>query len=333
MSDRPASAVLAEAAEVAGYAPSVHNTQPWRWRVSGDRMDLFADRQRQLNVADPQGRLLTISCGAALDHAVAALAAEGWTARVERLPAPDHPDRPDHPDLLARITLGARTGVTAEAMRRMQAIRVRHTDRRPVGDTPVTPDTIDAVRRAAAPYSTDVHLLKPDQVIDLGAASARADRIGIMDAEQRHEMLYWVGGERPQGTGVPDSALADAPPEGVVPGRDFVRMGTLEAGAGTDRAASYVVLFGRGDEPLDWLRAGEALSAGWLAATEQGVSVLPFSAVVEVLATRETLRRMLSGIGYPYLVLRLGVMDSAHPGPPHTPRLPAKQLIEVTAAP
>jgi len=42
---------------------------------------------------------------------------------------------------------------------------------------------------------------------------------------------------------------------------------------------------------------------------------------------------MLSGLGHPFLVLRLGIMDSAQPGPPHTPRLPAKQLIEISTTP
>jgi nitroreductase len=317
--------VLAEAAEVAGYAPSVHNTQPWRWRISGEGMDLFADRERQLTVADPQGRLLTISCGAALHHAVVALAAEGWQARVRRLDGPDH---------LARITLGRHAEVTAEAMRHLQAIRVRHTDRRPVADTPVTAETVDVLRHAAAAHGIDMHFLKPDQVIELGAASARADRIELLDPQQRHELTYWVGGDRPEGTGIPDSALTTGEPSGgPVPGRDFVRAGTLPTSNGTDRAASYAVLFGMGDEPGDWLRAGEALSACWLAATERGVSVLPFSAVIEVPATREVLRRLVSGIGYPYLVLRLGIAPDDRPGPPHTPRVPARQLIEIGEAP
>ena len=324
MTETSASAVLAQAAEAAGYAPSVHNTQPWRWRVDGDRLDLFADRARQLHIADPAGRLLAISCGAALHHAQVALAAEGWTARIERLPGPDH---------LARITLGPRTDVTPEAMRHLQAIRVRHTDRRPVGDAPVTAETIDVLRRTAAGHGIDVHLLKPDQVIELSVACARADRIGLMDPEQRQELAYWVGGERAAGTGVPDSALPRTAPEGMVPGRDFVRLGTLETGHGTDRAATYALLFGQGDEPVDWLRAGEAMSACWLAATELGVSVLPFSAVIEVFTTRETLRGMLSFLGYPLLVLRLGIMDSTQPGPPHTPRLPAQQLIEISTTP
>jgi len=310
---------------MAGYAPSVHNTQPWRWRISGDGMDLMADRDRQLTIADPQGRLLTISCGAALHHATIALAAEGWQAKVRLLDGPDH---------LARVTLGPRieatVEVTAEMMRHLQAIRVRHTDRRPVADTPITAETVDVLRDAAAAYGIDIHLLTADQVIELGAASARADRIELLDPQQRDELTYWIGGDRPEGTGIPDSALTEEPTGGPIPGRDFVRAGTLPTAAGTDRAASYVVLFGMGDEPQDWLRAGEALSACWLAATESGVSVLPFSAVIEVPATREVLRRLLSSIGYPYLVLRLGIAPADRPGPPHTPRLPAKQLIEIS---
>jgi nitroreductase len=112
-----------------------------------------------------------------------------------------------------------------------------------------------------------------------------------------------------------------------VPGRDFAHAGTLPVGAGHDRAAAYAVLYGPGDEPADWLRAGEALSAGWLAATERGMAVLPYSAVVELPAIRAALRRVLASVGYPYLVLRLGTAAQA---PPHTRRLPVSQTVEVT---
>jgi hypothetical protein len=89
------------------------------------------------------------------------------------------------------------------------------------------------------------------------------------------------------------------------------------------------VLYGSGDEPADWLRAGEALNALWIAATEHGVSLLPLSSPLEVPYTRHELRRLLGGIGNPYLVVRLGTLDAAHAGPAHTPRLPTDQVIEV----
>lgn len=319
----PASA-LAEAAGAAVSAPSVHNTQPWRWRVRPDALDLYADRSRQLTVADPEGRLLTISCGAALHHVRVALAAEGWQALVSPLPDPDDPDH------LARVTLTTRSGVTAEAMRLFQTIGLRYTDRRPVVDEPLPPPALEAMRRATTAEGTDLHRLTDEHLGELAVAAAHANEIGLADPDQRAELEYWIGGQRAQGTGVPDAVLPSSTPQTDVPGRDFGHPGTLKVGAGHDRAATYALLFGQGDEPGDWLRAGEALSACWLTATELGVSVLPLSSVVEVPATRQVLRRILSGLGYPYLVLRLGTADPDYPGPPHTPRLPAAEVIDTS---
>jgi nitroreductase len=42
----------------AGAAPSIHNTQPWRFRVTGDLIEVHGDPGRMLWVADPRGRAL-----------------------------------------------------------------------------------------------------------------------------------------------------------------------------------------------------------------------------------------------------------------------------------
>ena len=85
--------------EAATRAPSVHNTQPWRWRASPDVLELFVDRTRRLPATDPDGRNMIISCGAALHHAQVVATALGWAPSVTR-----HPD-PGSPDLLARLEL------------------------------------------------------------------------------------------------------------------------------------------------------------------------------------------------------------------------------------
>ena len=76
--------------ELAARAPSVHNTQPWLWAVADDRLTLFADRARQLVHADPDGRDLIISCGAALQHLQVAAAGHGWRTEARRMPNPDN---------------------------------------------------------------------------------------------------------------------------------------------------------------------------------------------------------------------------------------------------
>ncbi len=314
---------LTEAAEFAGLAPSIHNTQPWQWRLVGTELQLRAKRERQLGVTDPDGHLLLLSCGAALHHATTALAAEGWRPEVRRLP-----DRSDQ-DLLAAVTLMDRTPVTPQAMRAVQMLRVRHTDRRPLSDIPPSGSAIDAVAAAAAAAGASLHVLREDDIIELAAAAGRAQEVEVADPAWMEELAYWAGGTRPEGSGVPDTAIPDEPTRTTVPSRNFGRGGQLKITAGHDGAAVYGILFGRDDSAGGWLRAGEALDAAWIAALEHGLSVLPLSAAVEVPVTRMSLRRVLANVAEPYLALRLGLADPDEPGPAHTPRLPAEQIVEL----
>ncbi|MFC6020732.1 Acg family FMN-binding oxidoreductase [Plantactinospora solaniradicis] len=278
-----------------------------------------------MSATDSPGHLLLLSCGAALHHARVALAAEGWTAETDRLPDPAQPD------LLAQLRLTGRTPVTPEATRLAQTIRVRHTDRRPVSAETVPADALRAIEKAVSAEAR-IRVLSADQVLELAAVASRAGAVEGAEPEVHEELEYWTGRTPPAGTGLPAEVLPEREQETTVPGRDFGRPGTLPIGPGHDRTAVYAVLYGDEDEPRDWLRAGEALSAGWLRATELGVSVVPLSGVIEVASTRQTLRVVLAGLGHPYLVLRLGIADPEHAGPPHTPRLPAAQVVDTLDA-
>lgn len=311
--------VLLSAVRAAGRAPSVHNTQPWRWVVRPDALELYAVRQRQLNVSDPVGRLLMVSCGAALHHARTALAAAGLFTAVTRLL---DPDRPDH---LATIDIIGRMDPSAAGQRLYAAIANRHTDRRPLADEPVAPETLEAIRSAVEREGAWLHLLPPDQVLDLAIAAQHAQDLESTDPDWRTELAYWTSTALGDGHGVPDAVIPSHPSTSTVPGRDFAHRGTL-TGNGSDRAAVFGILHGAQDSPVDWLRAGEALSAAWLTATAAGVSLVPLSAAVEVGVTRRALRRALGQLGQPYLVLRLGVPAAGDALPP-TPRLPERETV------
>jgi nitroreductase len=318
-----ARAALAAAAQFAGLAPSIHNTQPWRWRLAGPVLWLRAERQRQLGVTDPAGHLLLISCGAALHHANVALAAEGWLTEVRRIPDPGDGD------LLATITVIGEAPASTEAMRAVQVLRIRHTDRRPLSDVPPTDHAVQAVAAAAAAAGADLHRLRHEDVIELAVVADRAQEIELADPDWQAELAYWAGGLRAGGVGVPDSAIPDEPVASTVPGRNFGRRGALPVSAGHDGAAVYGVLFGQDDSSGGWLRAGEALSAAWVAALEQGLSVVPMSAAVEIPITRQSLRHVLGNVAEPYLALRLGNADPDEPGPANTPRLPTEQILDI----
>jgi hypothetical protein len=133
---------LSSAARAAGQAPSIHNTQPWRWRVGAGGLDLYLDRDRLVPNTDPLARLAILSCGAALHHARTALAAGGWQVEVTELPDPSDGDH------LAHVTVYDRGAAVPEALHRLWAMRVRHTDRRPVDPVPVGDDLLVAIRVA-----------------------------------------------------------------------------------------------------------------------------------------------------------------------------------------
>lgn len=316
--------VLYKAAAAAGHAPSIHNTQPWRWRLTGDTMDLLLDRSRLLDVTDPDGHLAILSCGTALHHARIALAAHGWRATVTRLP--DDAD-PSH---LATLSVDEPAPIGPDTERRAQNIRLRHTERGPATGEPVGPAELDALTEAVQSQTIEVHVLRPDQVLALAAATSHAQETETAEPQWQDELGQWTGGARDSGTGVPDAVIPRAAPATTVPGRDFGRTGVFPAAGGHDETAVFAVLYGSGDDPIDWLRAGEALSALWLVATEMGVSVLPLSAAMEVVDARERVRALLSGLGYPYLAVRLGHQTAGDPETAHTPRLPVDQIIEHT---
>lgn len=314
---------LVDAATLAGLAPSIHNTQPWRWRIHGTTADLFAEPVRQLRISDFDRRLLITSCGAALHHAGIALAARGYAAHVDRMPDPANEEH------LARITVTGNLTVTTAAVRLLETVKVRRTDRRPLLAMPLPAAAIDALRWAAAPFQIGLAPLDRGQTIELAAATTRAQRDETDDISALAELSSWSGVHRPGGAGIPDENIPDRPTQTTVPTRDFGHVGTLPVSAADDNAATYAILFGLEDVPAAWIRAGEALSAVWLTAIERDIALLPLSAAVESPSTRLELRRILSGIGYPYLAVRLGVADTGLPPLPRMPRLPAASTIEV----
>ncbi len=312
---------LRRAAVAAGSAPSVHNTQPWRWHTRPDALELHAERRRQLRISDPDGRMLTISCGAALHHALVELAAQGLRGIVAPLPDPARPD------LLARLTVAGHAPVSTAAIRTHDAMALRRTDRRPVVEVPMDEATMRAIATSAEPYGAVLRFLPPDRVATLATLVASAEQLERASVGWREERDAWVGGAQPWGTGVPDANIPSRPPASAVPGRDFGRAGTLPIRDVPGGAAEYAVLTGADDSPAGWLRAGQALSAAWLTASELDVSVMPISSVVEVPTTRRALRALLPGGSWPHLVLRLGLTDPGERGPEATPRLPASRTV------
>jgi hypothetical protein len=287
-----------QAIVAAGRAPSAYNAQPWRWRVSGGQVDLYADPDRVMKFADPHGRLTMISCGAALHHARVTLAAGGWRVTVTRLPGTGDPHH------LARLHIDGEAPVSPDTAELARLIDVRHTDPRPVTGDPVPDADLRTIGVAFETQHVGLAVLRPDQILELATGTAPAGSAAPMDTQWHTALTEWAGAGRIAG----DRQLSTPPGE-------------------HDRAGTFAVLHGPDDQDLDWLHAGEALSAGALVAAGLGVSILPFSAPVTGVGAASVLRHVLPDIGRPFLMVRLG-RYATEPTAPRTSRRPAEESID-----
>ncbi|MGH3769583.1 MAG: nitroreductase family protein, partial [Pseudonocardiaceae bacterium] len=122
--------------EAASLAPSLHNSQPWRFRVLPDQVELHADLERSLPATDPEGRELRLSCGAALLNLRLALQAHGVRPLVTLLPS-GYRAGVDGSGALAVVRYGGQVRQSRELAGLVQAVRTRRTNRRPFIDAPV----------------------------------------------------------------------------------------------------------------------------------------------------------------------------------------------------
>ncbi|MGY1704828.1 Acg family FMN-binding oxidoreductase [Geodermatophilus sp. SYSU D00697] len=314
---------------LANRAPSVHNSQPWRWRIAPTSIHLFADPTRALPATDPDGRDLRISCGAALHHLRVALLASGLSTRVHRMPDPAHPGH-----LAAVETAPAQP--TADDLALARAIESRRSDRRVFSTWPVPAQFLADLVRAADAEGAALHVL--DRETERWSVRRLVERAAVEQALTPGldgETAGWTGRSRFSREGVPAQNVPEVP-GGTVPVRHFAggEQRQNELGAEESDGTVLAVLATSTDEPVDQLRAGEALSAVLLTATRYGLATDPISQPLEVPATRAELRRVCQdGEGEPQLLLRLGWAPMSAVPVPLTGRRPVDDTIDPLDAP
>ncbi|WP_317495879.1 Acg family FMN-binding oxidoreductase [Haloechinothrix sp. LS1_15] len=318
------------ALKLAGRAPSIHNTQPWMWRIGHRTVHLYADPAVQLAQADPDRRNLVISCGIVLHHLRVALAALGWQAVVHRLPNPADPDH------LASVELRSHSP-SEEEIALAAAITHRRTDRRYYSSWPVPPSHSSLLASRAADEGVAVRTIREHylrrHVID---AIAEAARSHSQDLSYQLELARWSG-RRGSPSGVPARNTPSPDQQaGALPARAFAdpQLEQQPEYTAAEDAGILLILATLDDEPISLLRAGEATSAVMLTATSLGLANCPLTEALEVNDTRQRLREdTLGDSGCPQMILRVGWAPiNADPLPP-TPRHPiADLLIDADAA-
>ncbi|MEU7906129.1 Acg family FMN-binding oxidoreductase [Actinoplanes sp. NPDC049118] len=295
----PSRQVLTDCVRMATAAPSLHNSQPWLFRIGGPAVEVHADPSRRLPVLDPDGREQLISVGAAIFTLRLAIRGAGYRCRSATFP-----DR-EEPDLVARVFVAGPAAATPAVEALVAAVPHRHTNRFPFAHTPVPDDVLDHLADAARREGATLTVAPPASRESILRLAREADQWLRVRPGYRAELARWSGtGVRHDG--VPMWAVGPWDALEAVPIRDFAESVPLPRP--TEKFEPYptlLVLSTDGDDRADWVLAGQALQRVLLTATWQNLSTTPISQPVEVPELRRQLTDPAGG-RIAQMVLRVG---------------------------
>jgi hypothetical protein len=306
-------------------APSLHNSQPWRFGCTPTAIELHADSTRSCPAADPDQRELVLACGAALLNLRLAIRALGVHPAVRLLPDPDRPD------LLAVVRPQGHSQATPVDRALAEAIPRRRTNRRPFLPEPVPASLLTGLRQAAKTERAWMATLTPAQLPVLRTLLRHAHDLQQRDPAFVAEWARWTGRGADSTDGVPARSGGPLPePQDHWVLRDFSAGQAHPRVEGKDYEPDpFIAVIGSfHDVPLAHLQAGQAMQRVLLTATTAGLSASFLSQMVEVPGTRTQLRELIGGGLWPQAVLRLGY---GSPVPP-TPRRAVQNVVDVEAA-
>jgi nitroreductase len=322
------------ALNVAQLAPSVHNSQPWAWRLDAAAdtetvlLHLRMDAARHLPALDPRGREQVISCGAALRALHVGLEAAGLSAMTALVPV-------QLPGVLASVTVtSGRAEPSGAAGQRLGALRRRRSERGWFCADPLPVALAESLVRNAAAHRVTARILTTDSerdVVERLLAMATLDQVerGEVPAEVRR----WTRDEGDhRRDGVPAASWGRSSVEtvtGAVILRDFALGRAVPKQAEAPDAEpppALVMLSTRPDDREAQVRTGMALVDVLIAVELAGYAAGHVNQATEVDAIRVRLGHELGVPGWPQLMLRIGRRSSA--ASPLTPRRPLASVLD-----
>lgn len=300
-------------------APSMHNTQPWKFRFTGCVIEVHRDRERELPAEDPDRRMLYLSLGAAVFNLRVGAAHLAYGTDVRSVL-----DR-NRPDLVAEVELVAGGIETEQLYRLAPYLQVRRTNRQPYLDRRVPAKVRRLLDLTSRLEGAELQWLDDEARLKwLHLATNDAGWEDDQSAVRSQERRAWVGGARSV-DGIPATALGPRAAGPDSPARDMAATPS-EAGrpaAEFEKDPQLAILATRRDGPAEWLRAGQSMERVLLEATVSGLSTSLLNQAIEHNTLRWLLHDPLGVWTRPQAVIRFGY----GPPVPPTPRRPLADVL------
>lgn len=278
---------LLRLAYFARLAPSSHNTQPWKFLLGRNEIDVLSDESRWLRVADRSRRELHISIGCALELLRIAADYAGFGSRTGYFPLPGNET------LVARLQLklaGPKREFAAAGL--LEHAVTRRTSHQPFDPGhAVSEDARKALYSCFEEEGISLHFLPAEKraLQWLSELELEADRALFADPAYREELSRWIG-EGLLGTPWLVSKLAQFA-VGHLPVGERIARGDATR---VTSAPLVALLSSRNDTPVDHVRTGAAYMRVALMAEGRGLRVQPVSQALEVEGTRAEVGKLFA---------------------------------------
>ncbi|MGA5710486.1 Acg family FMN-binding oxidoreductase [Streptomyces cellulosae] len=303
-------------------APSIHNTQPWRFGLDPETntFQVRAAPDRGLRHTDPAGRALHLSVGASVLNLRVAMAHFGWTPVRRLLPAPEDPG------LLAVLRLAGRASRSTTGHRAdlYEAIWRRHSSRLPFSGRPLPSYLRNELGEAARMEGARLWFPDAAGTARLLRLTAEAERRNRLDTDRASESSRWVHRDLAPvpDVGLPQAVLGPQDTRELLPMRDFTaQRHTERLVAQTFETDPHIaVLITEHDRRADWLRAGQALQHMWLLATAHGLRASLLHQALEWPDLRRSMSPVPGRTGHAQILIRFGYGPDGPASPRRSPR-------------
>ena len=314
-----------EARELVRYAtlaPSGHNTQPWRFRLRADGIDILADVSRRTPVVDPDDHHLYVSLGTAGENLALAANARGRPGEL-------HFDASG--DGAVTFTFGGPIDLDSTLS---EAIPKRQSTRAEFDGRSVSPTDLQLLARAAAIPGVDLVLLteRPqiNEVRDLVLAGNSAQ---IADPAFVRELKHWLRFSPRQALATGDGLFSATTGNPTLPAWLGPYLFDWVFGAASENtkyarqmtsSAGIAVFVAEKADPEHWVLAGRACQRFALQSTALGLKHAFINQPVEVPGLRPELAKLVGLTGRrPALVMRFGY----GPTLPYSARRPVETVL------
>ena len=306
-------------------APSGHNSQPWKFKIYYQNVDIFIERIRSLEKSDPAGKQLCISIGCLIENIILAAEYFGFAAQVKYL----NDTKGDGP--IASIQFSKIETQINDPNHLIHCIKKRGTNRNKYKLYSLPLDFNDTIERLSTDQIKITAINQPQLIQDISDIIIQAQILSMEKPYFRKELSELM---KPNFTvskvGMPGFVFNIPLPISIFSSWMIKKLNMSKLNKKQDEkifknfTPAFIIISLKNETKENWMLAGRMFEKVWLIATKFNLKCSPNAAPIQEDISRQALQKLLNSSFMPITLMRVGYCDKNNQ---HTPRISVSELL------